>query len=732
MGNRYSRRATVGLVSLAVSIAGPVVGTSPEARAQTAADCYEPNEFTPEKYGPTDISATTGNQRLSVAINSEGTVTVFKWPSPSFYDQIKYRTTDRSLPYKGALPNEGALIGLAWSRAGGSWNFSWLRFWRHQQTFADDDSDEVVTTFTKGRRGLKVVVRDVVTHDANALVRSITVKRTVDSPVRRARIITFANFNPVYSKLAQAPVQDWCFEEQNDEGATYLEQEDAVVHSRSGVDESTGRSSSVAVTMGFDQPSTGHQVAPDSYENPGSGTNAYDDAADGSLTGSSSSSGQTDAALSYDMDLSEARLGHVQAILTAGATEEDALATLQRVRPRSAKTIAQSKAQWWREWLSRAWLPRGAPTSIVRLAKRSLITLRQAIDASTPEVDPEEENPRPGGLIVRSIATQSPYGLDWIRDGAYANHALDLIGHEAIVDQHNLRYANLQMEAADSLRGGPVIPPGNWHQNYYADGVVGGPVPYEIDATGYGMWTLWDHYEVTRHQSYLLSPPIYEAIQRAAQYLSDTCRDPATGLQCVAHEGDDPNPSRTLKGAITVWMGLNAAAQAARVNQATANAEKWEARRDELRAAIEREFFDEDCTCYTRDPQTGGTLLWPVGLLEYGSKRANAQARINWREIEPAFEGRRAQGQFEVKALLGNAYAWAGDRRKLRLVRRGLQWVADVAASGRTGILGEAWMRYPPPRGPYTTMVSQPHVPQQTMFYLAALKAFGKARYSFD
>ena len=66
----------------------------------------------------------------------------------------------------------------------------------------------------------------------------------------------------------------------------------------------------------------------------------------------------------------------------------------------------------------------------------------------------------------------------------------------------------------------------------YADGVVGGTVPYEIDQTGFGIWALWDHYEATKDRTYLLS--VYEAIQRSAHYLTDNpplgCRDPATGV----------------------------------------------------------------------------------------------------------------------------------------------------------------------------------------------------------
>src|SRR2546421_6211208 len=57
--------------------------------------CIKPNERTVEVYGPTDIGATVGNQRLSVAVNPQGTLSVLRWPSPSYYDQLKYFTVGR-------------------------------------------------------------------------------------------------------------------------------------------------------------------------------------------------------------------------------------------------------------------------------------------------------------------------------------------------------------------------------------------------------------------------------------------------------------------------------------------------------------------------------------------------------------------------------------------------------------------------------------------------------------
>ena len=232
------RRAVVALVVLALSTSV----LTPSVVAQTAAECGDMGSG-PDAPGPTDITATSGNQRLSAAVNAEGTITVLRWPSPSYYDQIKYRTVDRSSPHMGSLPNEGAFIGLAWRASGSAtWDFAWMRDvlqssdWAVTQRYADDDSDEVVTRYSNRSAGLTVSMRDVVVAGRDALIRRVEVSRTPGSEVRRARLFSFANFNPVFSKSRQSPNQDWCSEERNDSGAVYEETERAVVAQRSGID----------------------------------------------------------------------------------------------------------------------------------------------------------------------------------------------------------------------------------------------------------------------------------------------------------------------------------------------------------------------------------------------------------------------------------------------------------------------------------------------------------------
>ena len=103
-------------VVVLAALAGVPMGASAQPRE---GQCLDPSKD-PEIYGPTDINAQSANQSMAVGVNREGTVTVLRWPRPSFYDQVKYHTTSRDQPRLGARPNDGAFLGpgAGYGRAG--------------------------------------------------------------------------------------------------------------------------------------------------------------------------------------------------------------------------------------------------------------------------------------------------------------------------------------------------------------------------------------------------------------------------------------------------------------------------------------------------------------------------------------------------------------------------------------------------------------------------------------
>lgn len=116
--------------------------------------CYDPTQSNAdfEAYGPTDVNAQAGNNRVTVNENAAGTLTVFKYPDPSLYNQIKYFTISRDSRGRvhTRFPNEGSFAGIRWrTRRGGG--FAWLRNWRATQGWDSPDVPVPVTRYRSRR-----------------------------------------------------------------------------------------------------------------------------------------------------------------------------------------------------------------------------------------------------------------------------------------------------------------------------------------------------------------------------------------------------------------------------------------------------------------------------------------------------------------------------------------------------------------------------------------------------
>ncbi|HEX6237429.1 MAG TPA: hypothetical protein VFZ68_09550 [Acidimicrobiales bacterium] len=661
-------------------------------------------ESPPEIYGATDINAQTANGGLSVALNDEGTVTVLRWPSPSFYDHVRYTTDGRDVPDLGVAGDEGMFLGLDVHLADGGRRTTWLRDWDVDQAHAEGWTDAVTTTHRSNDLGLTVTVDDVTAHPADILARRVRIERDDDSPVRAARLLSFENLSLVVSKRATLPVQDWCFEVQNTDIARFDTELDAVIHTRAGTDESTGERSSVAIAAGFDVPTAGQTVGGDSQAESGP-PSAYDDARDGDLSARTRVEGHTTSVLAAELDLSD---GPATATLYLAAAADEGAAgdLLASARDRGFDDIATSKRTWLEDLLGHAPLPDSDHPAVSALSRRALVTLVTDTD-------------RQSGAIVASIATQSPYGEDWPRDGAFFDYTLDVLGLQDRVTIHHDFYADAQQTAAapDPTLIELGVPDGNWGMNYYADGIVGGPIAWEIDETGYTLWNLWEHHRAGGDVDELRAR--YPTIRAAADFLTE-CRDDTNGLQCVANEDDNFERTQTIVGAGTVWLGLDAAARAAETLGETDDAARWSARRDELGAAIETELWNGD-----RWGDGSAPLAWPVCFRDFDHPQMAQhleaiRARLDETFAEPE-AGVKERGQYETKGLLALAKAWRDDPAGLAWVRDGLVWVATQHATPDTHVMGEAWQRH---GGEIISVVSQPHAWEQVLFYLAALEAW--------
>src|SRR2546421_6171232 len=117
--------------------------------------CYDPTQSNAdfEAYGPTDVNAQAGNGRVTVNENAAGTITVFKYPNPSLYNQVKYFTVSRDARgrVRTRFPNEGSFAGIRWRTRRGT-GFAWLRNWAARQGWESPDGPVPVTRYRSPKR----------------------------------------------------------------------------------------------------------------------------------------------------------------------------------------------------------------------------------------------------------------------------------------------------------------------------------------------------------------------------------------------------------------------------------------------------------------------------------------------------------------------------------------------------------------------------------------------------
>lgn len=455
---------------------------------------------------------------------------------------------------------------------------------------------------------------------------------------------------------------------------------------------------------------------------------AFFDAADGELSSSPIAAGEVNSALRTPVSFDDDGVATVSVVVAAGEDLGAARASLAAYPdPRHVASAAEEALSGWIAGFA---LPSSAPEPVQKVARRSLINLRVGTDAAT-------------GAVVASIARQAPYGLDWPRDGAFFNVALDVSGQTELVARRAELYD--QWQRKDPVRPTPLVdipppptpggptgtyPAGAWEMNYYADGLVGGTWRFEIDNTGFAVWS------IVAHAGWEDDPAAYlrsrwDAISRGADLLT-RWRDPDTGLHWPAQEGDNSEYTQTLHGAVTTFGALDIASRATRLLGEDAQAIAWEDRAAELRDAILTHLYDDDEGRFVSSPAaihnpgstaTGPTawFVWPMRLLPWDDDRVSRQLEIDLDAIEAPIRLETDGGAYFMKNTVSLALARGEDP----MLGPHIAELRDLPAGHATAgtdhfgevmvVVEEEGMRRADQR------VSTPHLWEGTLFYLTAM-----------
>ena len=471
---------------------------------------------------------------------------------------------------------------------------------------------------------------------------------------------------------------------------------------------------------------------------------ALADLSDGSLSSSRIAAGQTNAAmiapLSFAGDRAEA-----SALFAFGGTVADAhgalaKATTSDAAAREAASLAATSA-----FLSSAALPDPSlGDRVVAVARRALLNVYVARDRSS-------------GAIVAGVSHQPPYYVDWPRDGAFLQHALDVAGLGARgvpdgtapwVTQRSEWYTTIQRREADPPNpiftpltptdpdtGSQEFPAFAWEMNYYADGTIAGNIRFEIDNTALHVWSS------AAHAAYL-SGSDRDAYMRAvwptmndALHLLVRWKDPQTGLPWPANEDDHYELSSTLHGATAVYAALVAGARFAHALGEEDDAQAFLARANELRAATLSTYYDDKTGLFRDTPQTGteyipgttGTgvtawLAWPARLLDQDDPRLEAQLVADMNAVLKDIRGETEGGAYVMKNVVSAALL-GKDGGARDLARDAVKRLADIATPD-TMHFGEVFVTtHPTVGGPpvFSARVAPPHVWEGVLFYLSAM-----------
>lgn len=731
-------------------------------------------------YGPGNVYGISGNSALTAGFASTGELTVLRWPSPSYFDQICYLTPFltnscelRKLPHHGALDNMGSFAGLYVELAGGGGRMTWFRDadWNHDQRYRTDESNVLVTRSTAPSLGLNLETLNFVPPDRDVLVRRYHITRNPGSPVNHARFVYFENMEPAVDKIPYLPISDWALDLINDFALLYTAEGDALVHFRpqrknplplpggNATQEEVDRfvmqldevypfdegldKTPVFIAIGMDTASDDHQCGLQAVMDQGGPRPAcpFYDAADGTLGNSSAAHGRCSGALAVDL-----MTGFDEAAFTvfiaADGTATGALDLLDAARADGFDRLLERTEAHWSDWLAGAALPDTQDPDILSVSKRCLITLKNGFDPRT-------------GAFVASITTQPPYAVNWTRDGVYFAYALDLAGYPEMAEANMRFYAAVQRRCDDpddprydvfcALE--PLFRPflgwrfdGTYEMAYYADGVPGGPIFFEIDNAGFAAWMMNEHATFLgpgEGSAYLCGDPddaheggIYPAIRRTADSLA-ACRRPWNddGLPCWAFEDDMIFLSRTLTGAITVYMGIRAAVEAGEIcGESEKILQGWRDRLAELEEAIRVHFWDEAGGGFAGG--AGPYMIWPAEFPFQGEELALHAARL-FDNAASVLRKETRGGSYVAKSILSLARAgWdTGERGN------DLAWAIDVlakeVAAPGTGHYGEGYIIADIDGDvdlEFDNRAAIPHLWEATLFYLSAMAYYGSDR----
>jgi hypothetical protein len=571
--------------------------------------------------GGTNAVGALGNGRLTVGVSPWSEIVYFRWPTPSYYDHLRYLTQARGLigafflkdtrwgknapsldwrrygrPYE-VYPGLGARGGIYFHQG----NLSWLgdETWTSSRQYDPEGGPILCTQLLQN--DIQVKICQWVDWNSDLLVQDFQIK----APLAE-KFFYYGTFSPSKKLDSNLGASD---SKKSGFAAVYLPAQSIILYFQPNKTDKSRllpylhtnltpeqiddlySEGGIYIALGSLTLPDGVQIGADRKGrslSKNAPMGASENAKEGKLNGNDGFIGPIDAGLEFKLKDEEAKITILIAIAdtAAGSVKIVREAQTQGLNTLKAKTI-----EYWMDIANKVNLASQANSIERRVGRRSITNLLLGHD-------------RNSGAIVASPSRQPAYHFDWPRDGAFFDLALDLAGFSEIVDQHLDFYRRTQQKKRLSgslawllgLRSPFHSPRGHWSANIYTDGQEGNIsiIPYELDETSLVIWDLWRHEHFIPEADRPAYQKRFREVLELAACAIDSYVNKRKGWVRRCFEDDNFIPYATLHGAAAVLTGLASAIDAGqRWGTDPTQVERWRTSAVALRNGILRRVANE-------------------------------------------------------------------------------------------------------------------------------------------
>jgi hypothetical protein len=333
-------------------------------------------------FNPGVLNSAVGSGGITAGFSQQGSLLSLHWPAPTAFDHLEvFRNKS------GATPFMGSYFGVSLDE------ISWFvndDAWSSSQRYLSENDNVVVTSLVSSQSNATII--DFVDPKLDVLVRRVSVSK--------GTVSFYENLAPCTFSFPEYEVSDWMLDFQNDFAVFYDANNSAMIHfspsdpsdedwkavSRPGWSTNTSFGSGVYFAIGPIDAAVVHTVQCDTVSAKivlGPTANVCEAA------------GRAFSVMQFNSS-------DVTVVFAAGPTMNEAVRKLKLARATGYNSMLQSNRVAWSNLLNNARLPVNVSALTLNIAKRAVITVFTAMDATSHSV-------------AASIDNQLPYALDWPR-----------------------------------------------------------------------------------------------------------------------------------------------------------------------------------------------------------------------------------------------------------------------------------------------------------------------------